>query len=65
VVGTVYPIKAKHLSLFREMLGRGEKNLKATGNNRVTVMLNGHNPVYITDTILPVAETTLLTDTQP
>ena len=47
------------------MLGRGENNLKATGNNRVTVMLNGHNPVYITDTILPVSETTLLTDTQP
>ena len=29
------------------MLGRGENNLKATGNNRVTVMLNGHNPIKI------------------
>lgn len=54
VVGTVYPIKKKHLDLFTAMLGRGENDLKVTGNYRVVNTLNNHNPVYISDTVLTV-----------
>ena len=36
------------------MLAGGEKNLKTTGNYRVINLLNNHNPVYVSDTVLAV-----------
>lgn len=56
VAATIYPIQAKHLTLFRDMLARGDNKLKETGNFRVTGILNNHNPVYISDTVLSVSE---------
>lgn len=51
VVAQVYPIKQRHLDLFRNQLGRGANNLRTTGNFRVNSPINGHDVVYVSDTL--------------
>ena len=47
VVQRVYPVKQKHVDLFKQQLARGK--LDVIGNYRETQQIDKHNPFLITD----------------
>lgn len=49
VLKRVYPIKAKHLALFKTQLARAGEGMETTGNFREIQEVNNHNPQVVAD----------------